>query len=217
MRDLINKGLDEEQILHAAHLLADGDILNLKLYFLIGLPTETQADLDELLQLAEKIRLIWREVGRKRGQMGTVTLSVNPFIPKPFTPLQWSGMEPEKSLKKKIRFLRSAVSRMPNTELISESIRSAVLQAFLSRGDRRIAALLPELAEGGNLKQLCKKSGLELDFYVTRQRPEDERFPWQLIDQGIRHDYLWQEYQRALAGKFTPRCSSGCQRCGVCG
>lgn len=217
MRDLINKGLDEEQILHAVQLLAAGDILNLKLYFLIGLPTETLADLEELIQLAEKIRLIWREVGRARGQMGTVTLSVNPFIPKPFTPLQWSGMDTEKNLKKKIRFLRSAVSRMPNTELISESIRSAILQAFLSRGDRRIARLLPEMAAGGNLKQLCKKSGLDLDFYVTRARSAEELFPWQVIDQGIRHDYLWQEFQRALAGKFTPPCSSSCQRCGVCG
>ncbi len=217
MRDLINKGLDEDQILHAVQLLADGDIINLKLYFLIGLPTETQEDLVELLQLAEKIRLLWREVGRKRGQMGTLTLSVNPFIPKPFTPLQWAGMEGEKSLKKKIRFLRSAVARMPNTELNTESIRAAVLQAFLSRGDRRIGRLLPALAEGGNLKQLCRKAGLELDFYVSRQRQQDEIFPWEIIDQGVRRDYFWQEYQRALQGQFTPRCSSGCQRCGVCG
>lgn len=217
MRDLINKGLSEEQILHAVQLLADGDILNLKLYFLIGLPTEAQDDMDELLLLAEKIRLIWREAGRKRGQLGTVTLSVNPFIPKPFTPLQWAGMEADKSLKKKIRFLRSAISRMPNTELISESIRGSVLQAFLSRGDRRIGRLLPQLAEGGNLKQLCKKSGLALDFYVTRERGEDENFPWEIIDQGVRRDYFWNEYQRALQGTFTPRCSSGCHRCGVCG
>ena len=217
LRELINKGLTEEQILQAVQLLADGDILNLKLYFLIGLPTETQADLDELLQLAEKIRLIWRETGRQRGRLGTLTLSVNPFIPKPFTPLQWVGMDAEKSLKKKLRFLHSKVAQMPNTALISESIRAAVLQAFLSRGDRRIGRLLPELAAGGNLKQICKKAGLALDFYVTRERDADEIFPWEVIDQGVRRDYLQLEYQRALLGKFTPRCSSGCRRCGVCG
>ncbi len=217
MRDLINKGIDETQILSAVQLLADGDIFNLKLYFLIGLPDEEQTDLQEMVALAEKVRLIWREAGRARGRMGRVTLSVNPFIPKPFTPLQWAGMESEKSLKKKIRFLRSAVSRMPNTDLISESIRAAVLQAFLSRGDRRLAELLPDLAQGGNLKQLCKKHRLEFDFYVTRQRSDGELFPWEIIDQGIRRDYLWQEYQRALQGEFTPRCTSGCQRCGVCG
>jgi len=148
LRDLINKGIDEEQILSAVQLLADGDIRNLKLYFLIGLPTEEQDDLDELLALAEKIRLVWREAGRRRGQMGTVTLSVNPFIPKPFTPLQWVGMEPENSLKKKLRKLHSAIARMPNTELNSESLRSAVLQAFLARADRQVGRLLPRLAEG---------------------------------------------------------------------
>ncbi len=217
MRDLINKGLSEEQILHAVQLLADGEILNLKLYFLIGLPTETQADLDELVRLADKIRLLWRETGRQRGRMGTVTLSVNPFIPKPFTPLQWCPMDSENSLKKKLRFLHAAIGRMPNTEIISESLRSAVLQAFLSRADRRVGRLLPALSAGGNLKQLCKKAGLDLDIYVTRERHETEIHPWELIDQGIRRDYLWLEYQRALQGKFTPRCAAGCSRCGVCG
>ncbi len=216
MRDLINKNLNEEQILHAVQLLAEGEVRNLKLYFLIGLPGEEQADLDELLLLAEKIRLIWREAGRKRGQMGTVTLSVNPFIPKPFTPFQWAGMEPEKSLKKKLRFLHSSVSRMPNTELMSESIRAAVLQAFLSRGDRQIGRLLPQLAEGGNLKQICKKAAISLDDYVVRQRDEDEVFPWEVIDQGIKRKYLWREYQNALQGKLTPPCVAGCTRCGVC-
>ena len=217
LRELINKGLNEEQILHAVQLLAEGEILNLKLYFLIGLPTETQADLDELVQLAEKIRLLWRDAGRQRGRLGNVTLSVNPFIPKPFTPLQWCGMDPESSLKKKLRFLHAAIGRMPNTELISESLRAAVLQAFLSRADRRVGRLLPQLSAGGNLKQLCRKSGIDVDFYVTRERDEIEIFPWELINQGIRRDYLWQEYQRALQGKFTPRCAAGCSRCGVCG
>ena len=217
LRDLINKGISEEQILHAVQLLADGDILNLKLYFLIGLPTEEQSDLDEMLALTEKIRLIWREAGRRRGQLGTVTLSVNPFIPKPFTPFQWAGMEPENSLKKKVRALHSAIARMPNTELNSESLRSAVLQAFLARGDRKIGRLLPQLAAGGNLKQICKKNGLDLADYVTRERDSDEGFPWDVIDQGFSRDYLWQEYQRALQGKLTPRCAAGCRRCGICG
>jgi len=217
LRDLINKGLDESQILRAVQLLADGDIINLKLYFLIGLPTEQLTDLEELLALAEKIRQIWRASGRARGALGKVTLSVNPFIPKPFTPLQWAGMEPEASLKKKLRFLHSAVAQMPNTEMISESLRSSVLQAFLSRGDRKIGRLLPQLAEGGNLKQLCKKAGLNLEDYVTRQRDKDEPFPWEVIEQGINRDYLWREYQNALRGKLTPRCAAGCSRCGVCG
>ena len=216
LRDLINKGVDETQILHAVELLADGGISNLKLYFLIGLPTEEQLDLEELLALTERIRLIWREAGRARGALGTVTLSVNPFIPKPFTPLQWAGMEPEPSLKKKLRFLHAAIARMPNTELISESLRASLLQAFLARGDRSIGRLLPQLAAGGNLRQHCKQAGIDLASFVTRERGRDEPFPWEVIDQGIGRDYLWREYQKALQGKLTPRCSAGCTRCGVC-
>lgn len=216
MRDLINKNLDQAQILHAVKLLADAGLMNLKLYFLIGLPTETHEDIAEILMLANQIRLIWREVGRQRGQMGTVTLSVNPFIPKPATPLQWCGMADEKDLKKKFRQLQAGVSQLPNVQMINEPVRAAILQALLARGDRRLGRLLPQIAAGGNLGQILKKHHLALDFYVTRQRKSDEIFPWDLLDQGTRRDYLWQEYQKSLRGQRTPRCFDGCQRCGIC-
>ncbi len=96
MRDFINKGINEEQILNAVQLLADGDILNLKLYYIVGLPSENQADVEAILDLSKKIGDIWRQAGRRRGALGGLTLSVNPFVPKPFTPLQWEGMENEK-------------------------------------------------------------------------------------------------------------------------
>ncbi|WP_020675407.1 radical SAM protein [Geopsychrobacter electrodiphilus] len=216
MRDLINKNLDEAQILHAVHLLADAGMLNLKLYFLIGLPGEEDSDIDAILALADQVRLIWREAGRKRGSLGNLTLSVNPFIPKPFTPFQWAGMETEKGLKQKLRKLHVGVSKLPNTELISESIRSSQLQALFARGDRRIGRLLPEIAAGGNLGQILRRNGLQLDFYVTRERGEFEIFPWEVIDQGNQRSYLWQEYQKGLSGKATPRCFDGCRRCGIC-
>ncbi len=216
MRNYINKGIDEERILESVKLLADGGIKNLKLYFIIGFPEEQQNDIDAIITLTEKIAMIWREAGRKRGQLGHLTLSVNPFIPKPFTPLQWGGMEQEKTLKKKIRYLQSAISRIPNTRMNHESLRAATLQTFLSRGDRRIGKMLPALAAGQNLKQLCRKSDLSLDFYVTRERGEDERFPWEIIDIGVERHYLWQEYLRAQQEKSTPPCMPGCRRCGVC-
>ncbi|MFK5925516.1 MAG: radical SAM protein [Desulfuromusa sp.] len=217
LRDFINKGISEEQILTSVIMLAAGGIKNLKLYFIIGFPGEEQSDIDAIIALTEDISAIWREAGRKRGQLGNLTLSVNPFIPKPFTPFQWAGMDAENSLKKKLRFLQAAVSHIPNTRMNNESIRAAILQTFLSRGDRRIGSLLPKLAAGDNLKQLCKKSGLSLDFYVTRERGEDEVFPWEVIDQGVKRVYLWHEYQRAQQEKMTPRCVPGCRRCGVCG
>lgn len=217
LRDFINKGISEEQILESVQMLADGGIKNLKLYFIIGFPDEQESDIDAIVTLTENISNIWREAGRKRGHLGNLTLSVNPFIPKPFTPFQWAGMEGEKSLKKKLRFLQSAISRIPNTRINNESIRAAILQTFLSRGDRRIGRLLHKLAAGENLKQLCNKVGLPLDFYVTRERGVEEMFPWEIIDQGVMRSYLWQEYQRAKLVKTTPPCTPGCRRCGVCG
>jgi len=217
LRDLINKGLDEAQILAAVRRLAVGGIPNLKLYFLIGLPTETDEDTAELLGLAAKIREVWLEEGRKIGRLGHITLSVNPFIPKPFTPLQWAPMDGEKTLEKKMRAIRAGVARLANTEVIFEPLRAAVLQAFLARGDRRVGRLLPALAAGSNLKAACREAGIDPAFYVTRERGEAEAFPWEILDNGVRRDYLWREYQRGLEGKFTPRCAPGCRRCGVCG
>jgi radical SAM superfamily enzyme YgiQ (UPF0313 family) len=217
MRDLINKNLDETQILHAVELLAAAGMLNLKLYFLIGLPAERDEDIEAILTLTDQIRLIWREAGRQRGQLGNVTLSVNPFIPKPATPLQWCAMAGEKELKKKLRQLQAGIGRLANVQMINEPVREAVLQALLARGDRRLGRLLPQIAAGGNLGQLLKRHGLSLDFYVTRQRGPDEIFPWDVLDQGTRRDYLWQEYEKSLAGRLTPRCFAGCERCGICG
>ncbi|NIQ94924.1 MAG: radical SAM protein, partial [Desulfuromonadales bacterium] len=207
MRDLINKGLDEEQILRAVRLLGEGGILNLKLYFLIGLPREDEADIDEMLELVSRARAIWLAEGKKRGRLGTITLSVNPFIPKPATPFQWAGMEGEKSLQKKMRRIRSAVARLPNTEVVFESLRAAVLQAFLSRGDRRIAGVLPLLAQGKNLRAACRQAGLDPAFYVTRERGEQEILPWEVVDVGVKRDYLLEEYRRGLEGHLTPRCA----------
>lgn len=217
LRDLVNKGLTQEMILEAVRLLAEGGIPNLKLYFLIGLPTENEADVDELLNLVAEIRAIWLEAGRKRGRLGHLTLSLNPFIPKPFTPLQWAPMAAEKALQNTLRRIRSGVARLANTEMICESLRAAILQAFLARGDRRIASVLPLLAGGRNLKAACREVGLDPAFYVTRERGENEHFPWEVIDNGVRRAYLWEEYQKALAGRATPRCAPGCRRCGVCG
>lgn len=216
LRDLINKGIDERQILEAAALLAEEGILNLKLYFLIGLPTETDEDLAEMLALTARLREEWLARQKGHGRLGTITLSVNPFIPKPFTPFQWAPMEGEKGLKEKIRRLRSGVARLPNVELQCESLRSAQVQAFFSRGDRRTGRVIPRLAGGENLSAACRAEGLDPSFYILRERGEEEVFPWEVIDNGVRRDYLRSEYRRGLEGKPTPRCLPGCRRCGVC-
>ncbi len=126
-------------------------------------------------------------------------------------------MEEEKSLKKKGRILQSACSRIPNTRFMMESVRLAILQAFLSRGDRRIAAMLPALARGENLRQVCAAAKFPLLDELTRERGRDETFAWEIIDSGVRREYLWNEYQRAVQQRLTSPCAQGCCRCGVCG
>ncbi|MDO9079285.1 MAG: radical SAM protein, partial [Desulfuromonadales bacterium] len=217
MRDLINKGIDETQILAATRHLAVAGILNLKLYFLIGLPTENEADIAAILELTTQIRTIWVEEGKKRGRLGSITLSVNPFVPKPFTPLQWSAMLDEKGLESRIRTLRSAIARLPNCELNVESPRAALLQGFLARGDRRVGAAIPLLAGGKNLRATCRELDLDPAFYLSRERGEDEIFPWEVIDCGVSRRHLWNEFQRARAGQLSPRCAACCSRCGICG
>ncbi len=216
MRDTINKGIDKAQILQAVALLAEGGIPNLKLYFLVGLPGESAEDIDEMLALVGEIREAWLAEGKKRGRLGTITLSVNPFIPKPFTPFQWAPMSDEKTLKQTFKTIRSAIARLPNTEVNFESLRPAVLQAFLARGDRRVGRTLPILAGGKNLKAACREAGLDPAFYVSRSRGEDELFPWEIIDSGVKREHLWSEYQKGLCRRLSPPCQAGCTRCGVC-
>jgi radical SAM superfamily enzyme YgiQ (UPF0313 family) len=216
LRNVINKNLSEEQIINAVDILAQEEILNLKLYFLIGLPSEQPDDIARLLALTEKIRRVWSAAQRPHGRLGTITLSVNPFIPKPQTPFQWSGMADMPTLKKTVALLRKQVNRMPNTKLQVESLRSAELQAVLARGDRRIAHILTSLSTGDNLKAACRKQGLDPKFYAQRQHSQHEVLPWDVLDSGVNRNYLWHEYQQGLSETLTRPCSNDCQRCGVC-
>jgi radical SAM superfamily enzyme YgiQ (UPF0313 family) len=198
LRDLIKKDINEEQILNACDRLIENDILNLKLYFIIGLPTETMADLDEMVSLVMEIRTRVIAAAREKGRLGEVILSVNPFVPKPFTPFQWCAMEDVKSLERKIKFLQQAIGRLANLRMISESPRDAYLQALLSRGDRRVAALLVRAAELGNWRKGAKQIGLDTDQLVYRDIPLDEILPWDVIDSGDR-ELLIREYRKAFS------------------
>jgi radical SAM superfamily enzyme YgiQ (UPF0313 family) len=215
MRDVVNKGIDEAQILVAARLVAVGGVPNLKLYFMIGLPGESDADVAAIGELSTKIRHEWEAVGKARGKLGRLLLSVNPFVPKPWTPLQWAPMEPAAKLEKKYRLLQKLIRPLANVELQCESLRSAELQGFLARGDRRVAEVLPLLAAGKGLKAACREVGLDPAFYLTRERGADELFPWEIIDQGVGRDYLWQEYRAALTATPGTICRPGCKRCGM--
>jgi len=204
LRDLIRKNLSEEQILDACDLLIARDILNLKLYFIIGLPTETGEDLEELLRLVSAIRERVLERARGNKRIGEITLSVNPFIPKPFTPFQWCAMEQPASLERKVKLLETAVRAMPNVRLKVESLRESYLQALLSRGDRRLAVLLESMAAGKNLKKGARECGIDTERYVCRHIPQDAILPWSVIasaDMAM----LRKEYLRAMGGEEMSR------------
>ncbi|HJV34367.1 radical SAM protein [Geomonas sp.] len=197
LRDLIRKGINEEQILSACDMLIGHDILNLKLYFIIGLPTETYQDLEEMVVLVEKIRERVVAAARANKRLGDIQLSVNPFIPKPFTPFQWCGMEENKSLEKKWKFLQKALGRLSNVKLQMESPREAYQQALFSRGDRRLAPLLIEADRRGSWKEAVREARFDSDSFVYRDIPLDEPLPWGFIEGGDTAR-LEREYLRAF-------------------
>ena len=218
LRKAINKGVTEDDILRAADLIFGKGIPNLKLYFILGLPTETREDVDAVIALAEKVRAVQLKHARPAGRIGRITLSVNSFVPKPFTPFQWEPMEQVDSLNKKQRSLEKAVRRIGNMNLIHDLPKWEYLQALLSRGDRRVGRLLLAAHEnGGDWKAAVRELAFDTDFYVVRRRDFAEHLPWDFIDIGVRKDYLMNEYHRALEGKFTPPCRVGtCKTCGAC-
>jgi radical SAM superfamily enzyme YgiQ (UPF0313 family) len=231
MRDVINKGISEDAILYAAETLVENGIPNLKLYFMIGLPTETMKDVEAITALCKKIKHRFLRSSRIRKRIGTITVSLNCFVPKPFTPFQWSAMDDIKTLKRKIRKIKDGLKKVANVRVHADVPRWAYIQALFSRGDRRVADML-ELAHHnhGNWAKTLKASPVNPDYYVLRERSPDELFPWDFIDHGIFKSFLWKEYENALEGKSSPPCPAGgppkdstkdmieaCTRCGVCG
>ncbi|MDD2464553.1 MAG: radical SAM protein [Desulfobulbus sp.] len=233
LRHLINKGLREEDLLSAAERLVGAGIFHLKLYVMIGLPTETEHDLEELIQLVEKLQERILPIGRERGRVSELALSINCFVPKPWTPFQYcafGGLEDEQTkeenvesalsgLKKKIRFIRQGLAHLSNLHLKFDHPEQALQQAVFSRADRRIGPALLDIGIGkSSFKQAMRQHNLEPWQYAIRSRTELEPMCWEVLDHGIRAGHLWQEYQRALAGKYTRPCEPAvCRRCGVCG
>ncbi|MFZ1198544.1 MAG: radical SAM protein, partial [Desulfobacterales bacterium] len=216
MRRVINKGIDEDAILRAAALLVAGGIPNLKLYFMIGLPTETADDIAAIVGLCQRIKHVFLSHSRGRKRIGEITVGLSCFVPKPATPFQWAAMDDTTALKEKIRTVKQGLRKVPNVRVHADVPRWAYIQALLSRGDRRVAGLL-ELAYRyrQNWPQSLKETPLNADFYVLRPRAVDEVLPWDFIDHGVKKSFLIREYRRALDGRPTPACPmDDCRRCG---
>lgn len=217
LRNVINKGISEDDILKSIEMAVSRGILNAKLYFLIGIPTETDEDIEGIIRLTMRIKEEVLGLTKEKGRIGTITLSINPFVPKPWTPFQWCPMEDVKSLGNKLRHVREALRKEGNIEVIHENPKASYVQALLSRGDRRVGGIIRAALETGTWSRGIKESQVDTDFYVYRMRGKDEILPWDFIDHGINKDYLWKEFERALKGQFTPPCNPPkCHRCGVC-
>jgi radical SAM superfamily enzyme YgiQ (UPF0313 family) len=218
LRRVINKGINREDVCCGAEKLVKAGISNLKLYFMIGLPTENNDDLVEMVELVKEVREIMAIPGRARGRLSTLTLSINPFVPKAWTPFQYQPFAGVAVLKDKLKFLRKNLAGTANLKIMGEKPERAFLQAVLARGDRRLApALIEYVTKGGNWAHSFRRMGIKPEDYAMRTRDRDELFPWQVIDHGIKQDYLWAEYRRALSERVTEPCDTViCRRCGVC-
>ncbi len=218
MRDVINKGINEDQILAAAETIVEGGIPNIKLYFMIGLPSETMDDIEAISILCRQIKKNFLASSRKKKRIGQITVSVNPFVPKPFTPFQWVAMDGLSSLKNKILHIKDGLKKEANVRIDAESPKRSYIQALISRGDRRVAGILSHAnSNEGNWTKAFKSWPLNSDFYVYRERPFGEILPWDFIDHGIKKSFLIKEYKKALLQKASPPCPmSSCRKCGVC-
>ena len=213
MRAAINKGITEEHVRRAISIAAEAGMRHIKLYYMIGLPGETDEDITETVDMILRMRAKMDAVGSK----GELIISVNGFVPKPFTPYQWAPLCNVRTLKKRFKMLSDGLKKEKRIKLITESLKETVIQSVLARGDRRLGELLLEAhASGQNLKSVLKQHSLDAEEMAEREIALDAPLPWQHLDMGVTMDYLRLELERSEQGKFTPMCFDNCKRCGVC-
>jgi len=225
LRDVINKGLSRQDLTATLEAAFSRGWERVKLYFMIGLPTEEQADLAGIVEMVQEALRIGR---RHAGRRARLSVSVAPFVPKPHTPFQWAGQDPPEVLEEKLRFLRRSL-RDRAIELSWPDVSASRLEAALSRGDRRLAPVIQNAWRAGarfdawqehfraeRWWEAFAREGLDPAFYAQRPRPADEVFPWEHISCGLSRAFLWREYRRAWRGETTPDCREGpCPGCGV--
>ena len=232
LRDVINKGLTEEEILQGAADAFKGGWNRVKLYFMLGLPTETVEDMEGIALLSEKIAEEYYEIPKdQRNGKVQVVASTSFFVPKPFTPFQWARMSTKEEFLDKARVVNRKMKEMLNHKSLKYNWHEAdvtVLEGVLARGDRRVAAVIEEAYRNGALYDAWSESfrngiwmkafetcGVDIDFYTTRERSLDEQFPWDFIDTGVSKEFLKREWNNAVNGTVTPNCRERCSGCGV--
>ena len=220
MRDIINKNISEKEILECTNYLVNAGIINLKLYFLIGLPFEEEEDIDAISILIKKIKEVFLSASKKQKKIGTITISINPFIPKPSTPFQWVGFAPDKILKKKMKKIKESLKKVANVVVKTESIKQAKINTFLSRADRKAADYLEEAYKSGWTKVFKKNIDDSIDYIesiIYKTWDTDIELPWDIVDTGLKKSFLIKEFKRSKLEKTSLPCPViDCDKCKIC-
>jgi radical SAM superfamily enzyme YgiQ (UPF0313 family) len=204
LRRVINKTVTNEEILDRAELIFSSGIENLKLYYMIGLPSETDDDLVAIRDLTQRLRDIMLRHAKARGRIGRIVASVNPLVPKPATTYQWMPMEQSHIIEQKMKRLRSLVADLDNVYFNIKSERHSYYQALLSLGDRRVAPAIEEAERnGGQWRRAVQDAGVDGDFYIFRDRSGDAVLPWDIIDGGMKHAFFRSELDKSGRAEWT--------------
>ena len=227
LRDAINKNVTEEDLLHTCAIAFAGGWNNVKLYYMLGLPTETDEDIVGIAEMANQVLHCWRQNATNKNRGVKITISTSCFIPKPHSPFQWEAQISKEEYLRRVELLRSSIMAR-NVTYNWHDAETSVIEAALSRGDRKLSAVIEEVwKNGGRLEawsdyfsyqrwvDAFTKCGLDLDFYASRERGEEELLPWDMIDVGVRKAHLLHERQQGYDSALSPDCRKQCSACGA--
>ncbi len=227
LRDAINKNVTEEDLLHTCAIAFAGGWNNVKLYYMLGLPTETDEDIVGIAEMANQVLHCWRQNAANKNRGAKITISTSCFIPKPHSPFQWEAQISKEEYLRRVELLRSSIMAR-NVTYNWHDAETSVIEAALSRGDRKLSAVIEEVwKNGGRLEawsdyfsyqrwvDAFAKCGLDIDFYASRERGEEELLPWDMIDVGVRKAHLLHERQQCYASALSPDCRKQCSACGA--
>ena len=232
LRDVINKGLTKEDILNGSQMAFQGGWNKVKLYFMLGQPTETETDMEAIALLAEEIAETYYDIPKEeRNGKCQITVSTSFFVPKPFTPFQWAPMCTADQFREKASFVKRTIRSQLNQKSIRYNWHEpdvTMVEGLLARGDRKLSDVIVRVYEKGGIfaawseffsmkmwEEACVESGIDPDFYTTRVRETDELFPWDFIDAGVSKAFLASEWERAADETVTPNCRQKCAGCGA--
>ena len=227
MRDTINKNVKEEDLLQSCRTAFEGGCNAVKLYFMLGLPTETDEDVIGIAQLAEKVYWTWKSYAVNKSRGLRITVSTSFFVPKPFTPFQWEAQITREEYHRRVDLLRNSIKNK-SIQYNWHEMETSYIEAVLARGDRRLGKLLETVwRKGARLDSWSEyfdferwmeafaETGIDPDFYALRERSKDELLPWSMIDIGVHPAYLWREREQAYRSVITPDCRVKCMGCGA--